>query len=184
MGISGSGFFRGARAWSLAVVACAGALIVASSCTRSGGIFGRTTTTRAPASGNTLDTVNYTAQLQAARAAGQTPWWCKAEGLGGHMDHTDNGGLAHDAYAGQTKGTLSSADCTALTTQFDQIIRLIRPYKTRGDARRAGMSQLVQFVKGLGTHDTVRGFTRVGSRRGRRCSCSTTGPPTRRRSPA
>jgi hypothetical protein len=151
------------RLRSAAIVLGALTLVVSVACTRNRPPATTTTTatTRPPAtggirgpSGKTLDTVNYVQEANEARAAGQTPWFCQAQGEGGSHGHS--GGPAHNAYVGKVKGTVSWQDCLATAQMFDRIITLVKPFKTRGDAKRAGSSQLVQFVKGLGTHDTVR----------------------------
>jgi hypothetical protein len=112
-----------------------------------------TTTTVAP----TLDTVSYATEARQARASGTLPWFCKAQGLGGAMDHGHQDGLANDAYAGKKKGDLSPEDCDKLAGMFDQVIASVKPYKTRADLKKAGaFAQAVQFVPGLGTHDTLR----------------------------
>jgi hypothetical protein len=119
-------------------------------------------------SGNTLDTVNYVNYANTELNAGRTPWFCKSQGLGGSMDHGHEGGLANDVYQGKVKGTLSAADCRANAKIFQDTIVRVRPYKTRGAAKRAGSTQLVQHVDGLGTHDSIVGFTTPGP---------VTGPP-------
>jgi hypothetical protein len=161
---------RGAlSARTIGVAACAGALVVATSCSWPGLRPRRTTTTtttttKPPASGKTLQTVSYKAEAAAGKTAGTLPWFCHSEGLGGHMDHAEAGedGLANDAYRGLTKGDLSWDDCTKLADQFDQIIAKVKNYPTRADAKKAGLGQAVQFVVGLGTHDIVRGVTSFG----------------------
>jgi hypothetical protein len=146
------------------VAGCAAAVVVGSSCTWPGFPRRTTTTTRPPQSGDTLDTVNYKAQAAAGKAAGTLPWFCHSEGLGGNMDHgtTGEAGLANDWYKGKVKGDLSWDDCTKLADQFDQIIAKVKPYKTRGDAKKAGSGQAVQFVPGLGTHDMVAALRATG----------------------
>jgi hypothetical protein len=116
----------------------------------------------------TLDTVSYKNEARDAAAHGGLPWFCKAQGLGGAMDHGHPGGLANNAYEGKQKGDLSADDCTKLADIFDTMIQQVKPYRTRGDLKKTGgFSQSVQFVPGLGTHDVVRdsngGFsTRMG----------------------
>jgi hypothetical protein len=164
MGVAGNTFVRAGRARALGVVACAGAVIVASACTNPWRPRTTTTTTTRPPSTVTLDNVNYRAQYNEAKAAGHLPWFCHSEGLGGNMDHGEAGagGLANDAYRGLTKGDLSDSDCSQLAGMFDQIIPGLRAFKTRGDAKKAGSVQAVQFVVGLGTHDSVPSYTRMG----------------------
>jgi hypothetical protein len=153
-GISGRSSGR-TRLQALAVVGCAATVLAGSAC-RPRPPKPPTTTTTAPPTTVTLDNVSYTAEAAKAKASGVLPWFCKAEGLGGAMDHGHPGGLANDYYAGKTKGDLSSADCTALADMFDKIIQQVKPFKTRGDAAKDGSRrQLVQFYKGLGTHDSV-----------------------------
>jgi hypothetical protein len=84
------------------------------------------------------------------------------------MDSGHEGGLANDVYAGKVKGTLSAADCRTNAQLFQNTINRVKAYKTRGAAKAAGSAQLVQHVNGLGTHDSIMGFTTPGP---------VTGPP-------
>ena len=154
---------RSRRLRTLGAIACVATVLGASACRRP--------TTPPPVtggSGNTLDTVNYVNLANTELNAGRTPWFCKSEGLGGSMDHGHEGGLANDYYKGKVKGTLSPADCRTNAKLFQDTINRVKPYKTRGDAKKSGSAQLVQHVDGLGTHDSVLGFTTPGP---------VTGPP-------
>jgi hypothetical protein len=150
-----------ARLRALAVPVCAATVLVGSACaasddgaTSAAPAASTTSTTAAP----TLDNVSYVNEVREAKAAGETPWFCRSQGLGGAMDHGHEGGLANNIYAGKKKGDLSADDCAKLAEMFDQIITQVKPFRTRGDLKKAGnFNQSVQFVPGLGTHDTVRG---------------------------
>jgi hypothetical protein len=138
---------------------CAATALASSACARSTapaeggaapGTAAATTTTQPP----TLDTVSYVGEAQQARAEGTVPWFCRAQGMGGAMGHED--GLANTAYAGRRKEALPADECTKLAAMFDQIIAQVKPYRTRGDVKKAGtFSQAVQFVPGMGTHDML-----------------------------
>jgi len=91
---------------------------------------------------------------------GMLPWFCRSEGVGGaHGDEGD--GLANHAYAGMKKGDLTWDECAAVADFFDKAWASVKRFPTRGDAMRAGASQSVQFVPGLGTHDIVPGVSGV-----------------------
>jgi hypothetical protein len=119
---------------------CSAALLVlaVTACTRPG------TGSGAAATGSYVQQVN---------AQGTKHWTCTSQGLGGNMegDQGPTGGVANPAYAGQTKGTLSLADCKKNAQLFDKALAFAMKYPTKGTA--SAMPEAVQFVKGLGTHN-------------------------------
>jgi hypothetical protein len=103
---------------------------------------------------------SYVSQASTALAAGQTPWFCKSQGLGGNMSggHDANPGMANDAYAGRSKGTLSAADCKANAQTFDTVLAYAKRYPTKSAAAAAGFVEMVQHVNGMGTHHMTGSF--------------------------
>jgi Restriction endonuclease fold toxin 7 len=91
--------------------------------------------------------------LAASALAGCTttprPWYCKSnpEALGGYFGQPD--WLADRHYSAMSKGALSDADCTSLTQQFNQATDWAAPYRTYGNAMRAGFTGST-FVNGTG----------------------------------
>lgn len=102
----------------------------------------------------------FTAMVLRARPGGAEPgplpWFCHAEGGGRGPIH---GGIAHDHYAGLTKGDLSWDECLGVADFLDKAWASVRRFPTRRDAMAAGGTQAIQHVVGTGTHDIVPGIS-------------------------
>jgi hypothetical protein len=92
---------------------------------------------------------------------GMLPWVCHSEGVGGAHGGHDHG-LANPAYEGKDKGDLSWEDCREVVDFMDKALASAMRYPTRGAAKAAGSRQAVQFVPGLGTHDSIPGVSTIG----------------------
>jgi hypothetical protein len=93
----------------------------------------------------------YTAEL-ARTPAGTTPWFCNAAGDGTPLAGHGNGAHVNPIYAGKKKGPLSSADCTLLAKQLDDVLNVVNGLDTRGKAEASGWSASAEYLQGLGTH--------------------------------
>jgi hypothetical protein len=89
------------------------------------------------------------AQYHRATSPGTRPWWCHST-LAEHEP-----GAEHYLDMGVEKGMLSWDDCLANSQYFDEVLKWVGQWPTRGDAEAAGWRATVNYAAGMGTHHAL-----------------------------
>jgi hypothetical protein len=99
----------------------------------------------------------YNEAVSAERAGQPVPWWCTATE---EIPVTDGPAVGTvDWYAGTHKGSLSWADCKAMSQQFDLARSYAWQWQTRGAAEADGWREVTGYIPGMGTHHVRGGIT-------------------------